>query len=199
MRVFLCSSIMAMFIIINAAFAQETITVQPDDKVVTNASSARVKSGPIEDDLIKSVSLAENTLFSIKLNATNFDRYIRITSYSTNLDFVRFTRDKTNAFLTFRTLTAGIGKLDFQVDNEESIIRNVGTVDGKETNEVDTPYEVPEIGLESSIVKDGTKRITNTEEKISYTITYKAEIKDYIGEGQLTIVDYLPYPIDENN
>ena len=123
MRVFLCSSVMAMFIIINAAFAQETITVQPDDKVVTNTSSARVKSGPIEDDLIKSVDLAENTLFSIKLNATNFDRYIRITSYSTNLDFVRFTRDKTNAFLTFRTLTAGIGKLDFQVDNEESIIR----------------------------------------------------------------------------
>ena len=123
MRVFLCYSIMAMFIVINAAFAQETITVQPDDKVVTNASSSRVKSGPIEDDLVKSVSLAENTLFSIKLNATNFDRYIRITSYSTNLDFVRFTRDKTNAFLTFRTLTAGIGKLDFQVDNEESIIR----------------------------------------------------------------------------
>ena len=123
MRVFLCYSVMAMFIIINAAFAQETITVQPDDKVVTNTSSARVKSGPIEDDLIKSVDLAENTLFSIKLNATNFDRYIRITSYSTNLDFVRFTRDKTNAFLTFRTLTAGIGKLDFQVDNEESIIR----------------------------------------------------------------------------
>ena len=123
MRVFLCSSIMAMFIIMNAAFAQETITVQPDDKVVTNASSARIKSGPIEEDLVKSVDLAENTLFSIKLNATNFDRYIRITSYSTNLDFVRFTRDKTNAFLTFRTLTAGIGKLDFQVDNEESIIR----------------------------------------------------------------------------
>ncbi|EKV57354.1 hypothetical protein A966_05753 [Brachyspira hampsonii 30446] len=123
MRVFLCSSVMAMFIIINAAFAQETITVQPDDKVVTNASSGRIKSGPLEDDLIKSVDLAENTLFSIKLNATNFDRYIRITSYSTNLDFVRFTRDKTNAFLTFRTLTAGIGKLNFQVDNEESIIR----------------------------------------------------------------------------
>ncbi|ASJ21173.1 tetratricopeptide repeat protein [Brachyspira hampsonii] len=123
MRVFLCSSVIAMFIIINAVFAQETITVQPDDKVVTNASSGRIKSGPLEDDLIKSVDLAENTLFSIKLNATNFDRYIRITSYSTNLDFVRFTRDKTNAFLTFRTLTAGIGKLNFQVDNEESIIR----------------------------------------------------------------------------
>lgn len=123
MRVFLCSSIVAMFVVINAAFAQETITVQPDDQVVTNSSSVRVKNGPIEADLVKSVDLSENTLFSIKLNATNFDRYIRITSYSTNLDFVRFTRDKTNAFLTFRTLTAGIGKLDFQVDNEESIIR----------------------------------------------------------------------------
>ena len=122
MRVFVCSSMLLMFTIFSAAFAQETITVQPDDKVVTNAST-RMKSGPVEKDLVKSVDLSENTLFSIKLNATNFDRYIRITSYSTNLDFVRFTRDKTNAFLTFRTLTAGIGKLDFQVDNEENIIR----------------------------------------------------------------------------
>ena len=124
MRVFLCSSMLLMFTLFQAAFAQETITVQPDDKVVTNETTvARVKGGPLEKDLVKTVDLSENTLFSIKLNATNFDRYIRITSYSTNLDFVRFTRDKTNAFLTFRTLTAGIGKLDFQVDNEENIIR----------------------------------------------------------------------------
>ena len=123
MRVFLCSSMLLMFTIFQAAFAQETITVQPDDKVVTNETAARIKGGPLEKDLVKTVDLSENTLFSIKLNATNFDRYIRITSYSTNLDFVRFTRDKTNAFLTFRTLTAGIGKLDFQVDNEENIIR----------------------------------------------------------------------------
>ena len=123
MRVFLYSCTLIMFTVFSSLFAQSTITVQPDDKVVTNTTAARIKGGPIEEDLVKSVDLAENTLFSIKLNATNFDRYIRITSYSTNLDFVRFTRDKTNAFITFRTLTAGIGKLDFQVDNEESIIR----------------------------------------------------------------------------
>ena len=123
MRVFLYSCPLIMFTVFSSLFAQSTITVQPDDKVVTNTAAARIKGGPIEEDLVKSVDLAENTLFSIKLNATNFDRYIRITSYSTNLDFVRFTRDKTNAFITFRTLTAGIGKLDFQVDNEESIIR----------------------------------------------------------------------------
>ena len=123
MRVFLYSCILVMFTVFSSLFAQETITVQPDDKVVTNAAVARIKGSPAEKDLVKSVDLAENTLFSIKLNATNFDRYIRITSYSTNLDFVRFTRDKTNAFITFRTLTAGLGKLDFQVDNEQSIIR----------------------------------------------------------------------------
>ena len=123
MRVFLYSCILVMFTVFSSLFAQETITVQPDDKVVTNAAAACIKGSPAEKDLVKSVDLAENTLFSIKLNATNFDRYIRITSYSTNLDFVRFTRDKTNAFITFRTLTAGLGKLDFQVDNEQSIIR----------------------------------------------------------------------------
>ncbi|WP_028330465.1 tetratricopeptide repeat protein [Brachyspira alvinipulli] len=123
MRVFLYSCTLVMFTVFSSLFAQGTITVQPDDKVVTNTVATRIKGGPMEKDLVKSVDLAENTLFSIKLNATNFDRYIRITSYSTNLDFVRFTRDKTNAFITFRTLTAGVGKLDFQVDNEENIIR----------------------------------------------------------------------------
>ncbi|WP_295157647.1 tetratricopeptide repeat protein [uncultured Brachyspira sp.] len=123
MRVYLYSALIVMFTIFNTAFSQETITVQPDNQVVTNSGASRIKGGPLEDDLLKTVDLSENTLFSIKLNATNFDRYIRITSYSTNLDFVRFTRDKTNAFITFRTLTPGIGKLDFQIDNEENIIR----------------------------------------------------------------------------
>ena len=110
-------------IMFTSVFAQNTITVNPDNRVVTNETINRTKGGPLESDFIKTVDLANNTLFSIRLNATNFDRYIRITSYSTNLDFVRFTRDKTNSFLTFTTLTSGIAKLNFQVDNEENIIR----------------------------------------------------------------------------
>lgn len=110
-------------IMFTSLFAQNTITVNPDNRVVTNETINRTKGGPLENDFIKTVDLANNTLFSIRLNATNFDRYIRITSYSTNLDFVRFTRDKTNSFLTFTTLTSGIAKLNFQVDNEENIIR----------------------------------------------------------------------------
>ncbi|TKZ33465.1 tetratricopeptide repeat protein [Brachyspira catarrhinii] len=110
-------------IMFTTIFAQNTITVNPDNRVVTNETINRTKGGPLESDFINTVDLANNTLFSIRLNATNFDRYIRITSYSTNLDFVRFTRDKTNSFLTFTTLTSGVAKLNFQVDNEENIIR----------------------------------------------------------------------------
>ena len=110
-------------IMFTTLFAQNTITVNPDNQVITNEAISRTKGGPLESDFIKTVDLANNTLFSIRLNATNFDRYIRITSYSTNLDFVRFTRDKTNSFLTFTTLTSGVAKLNFQVDNEENIIR----------------------------------------------------------------------------
>ena len=121
LKIFACVFSCIMFT--GLLFAQETITVQPDDEVVTNEAPVSAKGEPLEKDLLKSIDLAANTLFSIKLNATNFDRYIRITSYSTNLDFVRFTRDKTNAFLTFTTLTPGIAKLNFQVDTEENIIK----------------------------------------------------------------------------
>lgn len=111
-------------IMFTSVFAQNgTITVKPDNQVVTNEAVSKKKGGPLEADFINSIDLADNTIFSIRLNATNFDRYIRITSFSTNLDFVRFTRDKTNSFLTFRTLTSGLAKLNFQVDNEENIIR----------------------------------------------------------------------------
>ena len=121
LKIFACVFSCIMFT--GLLFAQETITVQPDDQVVTNEVPVSAKGEPLEKDLLKSIDFAANSLFSIKLNATNFDRYIRITSYSTNLDFVRFTRDKTNAFLTFATLTPGIAKLNFQVDTEDNIIR----------------------------------------------------------------------------
>lgn len=122
-KIFLFIVNLIMFTSLLAQNTRETITVNPDNRVITNETINRIKGGPLEKDFIKTVDLANNTLFSIRLNATNFDRYIRITSYSTNLDFVRFTRDKTNTFLTFTTLTSGIAKLNFQVDNEENIIR----------------------------------------------------------------------------
>ena len=84
-------------------------------------------------------------------------------------------------------------------DNVEKIIKNVATVDGKETNTTETNYEVPKIELSSNIEKTGADKITSTEEKVSYTINYTASIQDFVGKGKVKIVDYLPYEIDEAN
>ena len=48
-----------------------------------------------------------------------------------------------------------------------------------------------------TISKIGTDRITVTNQEMSYTITYRTEITDYIGSAEVTIVDTLPYAIDE--
>ena len=168
LKIFACMFSCIMFT--GLLFAQETITVQPDDKVVTNEASVSRKGEPLEKDLLQSIDFAANSLFSIKLNATNFDRYIRITSYSTNLDFVRFTRDKTNAFLTFATLTPGIAKLNFQVDTEDNIIRRyiytINVTNGNpitDTNstmfDAETTNEAP---TTNDMIMDTNETVTNT-------------------------------------
>ena len=47
------------------------------------------------------------------------------------------------------------------------------------------------------INKTGTDRITVANQEMSYTVTYRAEVIDYIGNAEVTIVDTLPYEIDE--
>ena len=47
------------------------------------------------------------------------------------------------------------------------------------------------------INKTGTDRITVANQEMSYTVTYTAEVIDYIGNAEVTIVDTLPYEIDE--
>ena len=78
-------------------------------------------------------------------------------------------------------------------------ITNIASIDGKDTNETETPYEKPEIKEESSIAKTGTEIINSTEDSITYEISYNATIKDFVGEGKVTITDYLPYEIDVEN
>ena len=54
--------------------------------------------------------------------------------------------------------------------------------------------KTPEV-TEQSINKDGTEKIENLTDEITYDIVYKATVEDYIGEAEVTIVDKLPYPI----
>ena len=58
----------------------------------------------------------------------------------------------------------------------------------------DPTIENPQIKKDSK-----TKEVTDPTQKIPYTITYTATVKDYIGDATLTIVDELPYAIDTTN
>ena len=78
-------------------------------------------------------------------------------------------------------------------------IRNKAYVSEKATNETVTKYKNPEIKLETNIVKDGAKTITDTDTKVYYEINYTAKINNFVGRAILTIVDKLPYEIDEEN
>ena len=98
----------------------------------------------------------------------------------------------------------GEAEVSFEVkvkydEKEEKEIRNTARVDEIATNEDIVNYEKPEAKLEAKVEKEGPEKIVSTEEKVSYKISYETKIEDYAGKGKITIVDYLPYRIDEAN
>ena len=58
-------------------------------------------------------------------------------------------------------------------------------------------YRLTQTDLEATIEKTGTDKITSTSQEVNYNVKYNATVEDYIGEALVTIVDYLPYDIDE--
>ncbi len=50
---------------------------------------------------------------------------------------------------------------------------------------------------EQNITKNATSKIENLTDEITYDITYTAQVKDYIGDLEVTIIDTLPYVLDE--
>ena len=63
---------------------------------------------------------------------------------------------------------------------------------------VTNKYKLMNINLDSSITKTGTEQVTSSSQEVNYNITYNAKVTNYIGEALITIVDILPYEIDEN-
>ena len=51
----------------------------------------------------------------------------------------------------------------------------------------------------NSVVKTGPEDITSVNGVFNYTLTYKGEIKDYTGTAKLTLVDRLPYELDDDS
>ena len=94
-------------------------------------------------------------------------------------------------------------KVSFEVTVDYDVIQtktitNIATVDNYETNEVENTYIKPEIKLENTLSKTGPEKITSTEETLTYNLSYNATIDDFVGQGTVTIIDKLPYPIDQD-
>ena len=51
---------------------------------------------------------------------------------------------------------------------------------------------------ETKVTKTGTNEITKTTDPVEYKIQYQTTVKEYIGKAEVTIVDTLPYEIDES-
>ena len=63
---------------------------------------------------------------------------------------------------------------------------------------VTNKYKLMNINLDSNITKTGTELITSSKDEVNYNIKYTATVNNYIGEALVTIVDTLPYEIDES-
>ncbi len=84
-----------------------------------------------------------------------------------------------------------------QSDKMEII--NKALVDSEETNETIHTYNKPEVYLESSVEKTTTQDIvTSKNTKIYYELNFKAKVENFSGKAVVTIVDTLPYPINES-
>ena len=51
----------------------------------------------------------------------------------------------------------------------------------------------------NEVVKTGLENVNSIDGVFNYTLSYKGEIKDYVGKAKLTLVDYLPYELDDDS
>ena len=51
---------------------------------------------------------------------------------------------------------------------------------------------------ETKVTKTGTNEITQTTDPVEYKVQYQTTVKEYIGAAEVTIIDTLPYEIDES-
>jgi len=68
---------------------------------------------------------------------------------------------------------------------------------GEELIEVTYYYQRPKPVIESQITKTGSEILKHADGEVTYTVQYTANIQNYMGKATITIVDILPYEIDE--
>ena len=85
---------------------------------------------------------------------------------------------------------------NYELVQEELPTNATGYITENDT-EVIYYYRLKTPSVTNTVIKSGTDRITSANQEVNYTITYTANVTDYIGNAVVTIVDTLPYAIDE--
>ena len=103
------------------------------------------------------------------------------------------------------TITGQVGT-DYSTEKADNVAPNyeyvssTNNTSGKITEnptEVIYYYRIKDAVIEQSIDKTASPdKITEEDQKVTYNITYTANITDYIGNASVTIVDTLPFSID---
>ena len=153
-----------------------TVTVKNDGGVAKDVT--------VQDSVPEGTTFVEN---SIKVN----DSETSYTESNLNSGIIVNVAEKSQITVSFE-VTVNYAK-------DEFTIKNVATVDGKNTNETEIPYVKPDPKVESTLAKNGTDKVTSKDQVVYYEVKYLATVNDFKGTAKVTIVDTLPYAIDVSN
>ena len=178
----------------------ETTSETATEKTITVTNTYEVPSDTIDINVVKAWENEPDTSkrptsikYVLKANGVEVDEETVTAPYGHKFTAPKYDKD---------------GIITYTVEEEEVTTRDLMYyVAGHETtNETATDkdikitntYTVPDGNIGSpSITKTGTPEIQKTDDEILYNIRYIATIGNYIGTVKTTVVDHLPYKIDQ--
>ena len=147
-----------LFILLLIIFARINLYSQNNNVntlTVNENSEANLNKKPIQNDVIKIINLSLGKEFSIKLNTKNLSEFVTITEFGDNVDFIKFTRDKTNALIIFKAIKNGESTLNFQIDNNNNEIVRKYLYTINVTDSIEKPNN------QTKVITNNTKPKTN--------------------------------------
>ena len=164
---------------------ETTRDFKKDIKVIKVWSGDEEVAGSVRPNDV-TINLTENK--SIKLNANNAN--------AQNPNIWEGTIEDVDKYNTDGSLKEYNYTGETSTDGNKLASYTATSSKQEDTITVRNTYKAPEV-TDKTLTKTGTGKITSKDEKLNYTITYGAKIKDYKGDATLTVLDELPYAIDE--
>lgn len=153
---------------------KDTVVNKAESTIDLNGNKKTTPSNETETKVLKGSLIVEHRSDSTVLETEALRKELAGTEYTTNSKtFFGYTLDET--------------KLPENATGEYIAEETI----------IVTYYYTKNIGTsEEELVKEGLELVGSINDAFDYTITYKTEIKDYVGKATLIITDILPYEID---